>query len=226
MSLKELYRDDLLNRFASHTFTETTVGSMTLVEFKDGSSVVVGAAQTLVVDDAYKTIREDLVGTSGDVMLSLTATQRDALTSTASATLIFVESDSQVDCYNGTEWEVVGASEWKVRTAQTVTTTDATQTVVDSFTIDDEESYLVQISIVATQSGGSNRGAAIKSALVYRTGGGIAIIQGTVVTTFSQGSDGAWLLDITVSGNDVRASVTGVAATTITWKVSMQYIEQ
>ena len=58
MSLKDKYKDDLLYRYGSdHTFTETTVGSMTKVEFKDGSSVLLDESTTLVVDDAYKTIR-------------------------------------------------------------------------------------------------------------------------------------------------------------------------
>ncbi len=103
MSLKELYRDDLLNRFASHTFTETTVGSMTLVEFKDGSSVVVGASQKLVVDDAYKEIRGDLVGL-GEVLITITETQRNALTSTDTGTLIY-NTDATVEVYNGTSWD-------------------------------------------------------------------------------------------------------------------------
>ena len=225
MSLKEQYRDDLLNRFASHTFTETTVGSMTLVEFKDGSEDVVGAAQTLVVDDAYKTIREDLVGTTGDVMISLTSTQRDALTSTDSATLIFQETNTDVECYNGTEWEVVGATAWQLRSAATVQTTDATQTTIDSFTLDDDETYMVQINVVGTKSDGSDRAGAIKSAVLYRDGGG-ATIEGVVASMLDEKSDSNWAIDITVSGNDVRASVIGLAATTINWKCSMQFIEQ
>lgn len=35
----EQYRDDLLNRFASHTFTETAVSSMTLVEFNHDDTI-------------------------------------------------------------------------------------------------------------------------------------------------------------------------------------------
>lgn len=225
MSLKELYRDDLLNRFASHTFTETTVGSMTLVEFEDGSSVIVGASQNLVVDDAYKTIREDLVGTTGDIMFSLTTTQKNALTSPAAPTQIFDETVGDVQCYNGTEWEVVGATAWQLRSAATVQTTDATATVIDSFTLDDEETYMVQINIVGTKSDGSDRCGVIKSACIYRDGGS-ATIQGSVPGMLESFSNGAWSVDITVSGNDVRAVVTGVAATTINWKCSMQFIEQ
>ena len=103
MSILQLYRDDLLNRFASHTFDETTVGSMTLVEFKDGGSAVVGSAQTLVVDDAYRQIRQDLVGL-GEVMITIDETQRDALTSTTTGTLIY-NTDATVEVFNGVDWD-------------------------------------------------------------------------------------------------------------------------
>lgn len=33
MTIRQMYRDDLLNRFANHSFTETVVGSFILVEF-------------------------------------------------------------------------------------------------------------------------------------------------------------------------------------------------
>lgn len=226
MSHLQLYRDDLLNRFPGNTFTETTVGSMTKVEFFDSGSALVFEATKLVADDAYQNIHHNLVGTFAEALPRLTTTQRDALTDPSDGLQFFETTSDEVQVYYDGEFETVGAGEWKVRPAQVVTTTDATQTTVDSFTIDDEETYLIQVSIVATESGGGNRGGAIKSALVYRTGGGSATIQGAVETNIARGSDGAWLLDITVSGNDVRASVTGVAATTITWKCSMQFIEQ
>ena len=109
--------------------------------------------------------------------------------------------------------------------AATVTTTDATQTVVDSFTLDDETCCLVRITVVATESGGGNRAATEQIALVYRDGGA-ATVEGAVVIIFEEYSNGSWAVNITVSSNDVRVSVTGVAATTINWKCAMQFIEQ
>ena len=108
---------------------------------------------------------------------------------------------------------------------QVVTTTDATPTVIDSFTLEDGHSCIVVITVVATESGGGNRGATQKMALIYRDGGG-ATIQGAVEDVFSRGSNGSWALDITVSGNDVNTTVTGIAATTITWKSSTQFLDQ
>jgi len=103
MTIKQLNRDDLTNRYVSHTFTETTIGSMTLVEFKDGSSNVIGAAQTLVVDDAYRRIRQDLIG-DATILITITEVQRDALTSPETGTLIY-NTDATVEVYSGSAWD-------------------------------------------------------------------------------------------------------------------------
>lgn len=80
MTIKEMCRDDLIGRFASHTFTETVIGSTTKVEFKDGGSAVVAASTKLDVDDAYLNIRENMVGGAA-VLFCLTTTEKEALTS-------------------------------------------------------------------------------------------------------------------------------------------------
>jgi len=105
--LKELNRDDLLNRFASHTFTETVTEDSTLVEFKDGGSVVIASAFKMTVDDAYRAIRETLVGSPTEIRYSLTTTQRDALTS-PEETLIFNETASELQFFTGAQWDGIG----------------------------------------------------------------------------------------------------------------------
>lgn len=103
MTIKQMYRDDLLNRFASHTFTETVAGSTTLVEFKDAGDAVIGAAQNLVVDDAYRNIRRDLVGL-GEVIITVDEDQRDTWTSSVIGTLIY-NTDGGVEVFNGSDWD-------------------------------------------------------------------------------------------------------------------------
>lgn len=220
----EMDRDDLLNAFASHTFTEDPDGDFTIVSFLNGSSVVVGYSKKMEVDDAYRSIKVDLLGDKA--LTRLTTTQRDDLTDPPPALEYFQTTDDNVELHYEGEFKVVGGTEWKIRPSQTVTTTDATQTTIDSFTLDDEETYMVQIFVVGTKDDGSDRCGVIKQAVLYRDGGGNATLQGNVSTTLEEYSDLNWDVDITVSGNDVRASVTGVAATTITWKCSMQFIEQ
>lgn len=225
MSLLELYRDDLLNKYASHTFTETAVDDHWQITFKDASLVVVEEVTKQGKEDAYRLIRENLEGTFAEKKPEITSTQRDALTSPAEGTPILQITDNQVEEYINGEWRVIGAGSWVVRTAKSVTTTDATETVIDSFTLGEGETYLVQANIVAQAASENGRGGAQKMAVVYRKTSGSAIMQGAVETVIARGSNGAWVLDIQVSGNDVQAIVQGVAATTITWKVSMQYIQ-
>lgn len=102
MTDKNLYANDLIHRFASHTFTETTVNDLTKVEFKDGGSVVIGEATTLVVIDAYRTIRNDLLGEEKPVFLS-TTTQRDLL-SVDKGTVIFNLTNVRFEVFDGTDW--------------------------------------------------------------------------------------------------------------------------
>lgn len=104
MTVKELYRDDLLNRYASHTFTETTVGDMTKVEFKDGSSAVIAERQTMDVDDAYRLIRYGLVG-DASILTQLTTTQRDALTSTKDGCNLWNTTTSELNVCSGGVWK-------------------------------------------------------------------------------------------------------------------------
>ena len=68
-TLKEIYKGDLDIRFPDHTFTETTVGSMTKVEYEDGASALVFESTRLDVGDAYKNIRDNVVGTAEDYAL-------------------------------------------------------------------------------------------------------------------------------------------------------------
>ena len=103
-------------------------------------------------------------------------------------------------------------------------TTDATVTVLDNFTLLDENTYHVEALVSGVQSDGANRATYHLLATVYRTGAGAAAIQGTVTTLHTAESDANWDANFTVSSNDVRVSVTGVAATTIEWGSTLTYI--
>jgi hypothetical protein len=98
-----------------------------------------------------------------------------------------------------------------------VQTTNATRTTLDSFTLEDENTYHIEGYITGVKSDGSDRASYHVAATVYRTGGGGATIQGSVTSIHSAESNASWNGTITVNGNDARLSVTGVAATTIEW---------
>jgi len=106
MADKNLYANDLIHRYASHTFTETTVGSQTKVEFKDSGSVLIRSSTKLAVIDAYRTIRIDLLGSENPTFLT-TTTQRDALTSVDRGTHIHNITIGRDEVYNGTGWQNV-----------------------------------------------------------------------------------------------------------------------
>jgi hypothetical protein len=108
MALYEQYRDDLLNRFASHSFTETPVGSMTLVEFFDSVPTLVASSQKLTLVDAYRSIREDLVGLRSEIMITVSEVQRDAWTGTPALGEgpIYNETNT-AELYDGVAWTPV-----------------------------------------------------------------------------------------------------------------------
>ena len=105
-----------------------------------------------------------------------------------------------------------------------VQTTDATVTTLDSLTLLDENTYHIEAFIVGVKSDGTDRASYHLSATVYRTAAGGATIQGSVTSLHTQESNAAWDADFTVSGNDLRVSVTGVAATTIEWSSTITYM--
>lgn len=103
MSIKELCRDDLINRNPGYTFTETITNDITLVEFKNGSSVVIASAQKPGVDDAYLLIRENLIGPLS-ILPCITTTERNALTATDTGRVIFNLTGNAQETYDGSSW--------------------------------------------------------------------------------------------------------------------------
>lgn len=103
---KNIYINDLKNRFANHTFTETADGTSVAVKFFNGSAVMVEQAtaqSTGVINNAYREIRKKVL--SGEKPpFRLTTLQRDALTSADISTIINNITTGQLEFYNGTVW--------------------------------------------------------------------------------------------------------------------------
>ncbi len=99
-----MLRDDLLNRYSGHTFTETTVNDMTKVEFEDGDSNLIAMAQKMDVTDAYEAIRHS-VDEDSDNNPCLTTTQRNALTGPTTPTTIWNITDDKLQVYDGSDWK-------------------------------------------------------------------------------------------------------------------------
>jgi hypothetical protein len=72
---------------------------------------------------------------------------------------------------------------------------------------------------VASKEAGGERAGYLVNALVYRTGAGVATIQGPTQNALTRESNGTMNCDIDVDGgNNARIRVTGIAATTIDWR--------
>lgn len=111
-----------------------------------------------------------------------------------------------------------------ITNAAEVQTTDATVTTLDSLTLLDENTYHIEAFVTGVKSDGTDRASYHLAVTVYRTAAGGATIQGSVTSLHTQESDAAWDADFTVSGNVLRVSVTGKAATTIEWASTITYM--
>jgi len=104
-----------------------------------------------------------------------------------------------------------------------LTTPAAAITTMETITLSDNHSYTIIVEAVAMEGDGSDRRGFIKSGVFYRDGAG-ALQQGVTISTMNEGS-AAVLLDFTVNGNDVRVSVTGIAAETWRWTGKITVVE-
>lgn len=222
---KAIYANDLLHRNPGFSFDETVIDSKTLVEFKDGGDQVVAQAKKLVVEDAYKNIRAQILENDNpDADFLTTTTEKEALTSVDRGTPIFDITLGRSDCFNNDVWiSAAGAGVWETTNPATVQTTDDTETTIDSIPLEDNSVVLLNIRVIAVESDGSDRGAYIKTATAYRDGGG-AIIQGSVVAQHEEVSDSNWIVNIDASGNDARVRVTGSLAQTIDWTCVIEHL--
>lgn len=105
-----------------------------------------------------------------------------------------------------------------------VQTTDATVTTLISKTLAEGKAYIIVAKVVGKQAD-TNRASYVRRVCVYRPAAGSATLQGSVQDELTIESDANWDCTVDVSGNDARVRITGVAATTIDWKGSLEFIE-
>lgn len=125
-----------------------------------------------------------------------------------SATLLLKKHDA----YAGSE---------KVEETAAIRTTDATPAHIFTKTLTDNRMYWFEVKLVCRdEAGGADRGYIKLSFRVHRQSAGVATL-GSFVTVESDvsGVDA----EPTVSGNDLRITVTGVAAKNISWAATVAY---
>lgn len=108
------------------------------------------------------------------------------------------------------------------------TTNAVTTTAFTSPTLLDNSGTMVEVSVVARDAGGANRGAAVRRALITRAGAGATLV-GAVQDDFTN-MPAAWgggvaltQCTIGVTGNTFIVQVQGAAATNINWAVTARY---
>ena len=101
---KDFYENDLLHRYPGYSFVETTVGSMTLVEFQDGGSTTVAESEALVLVDAYMNIRNQMLEGQTFVSFISTTAERDALTGINNGVIILNDDTYEMECVDDGEW--------------------------------------------------------------------------------------------------------------------------
>lgn len=113
-------------------------------------------------------------------------------------------------------------------TSAVQTTNSTTTTLYTSPALLDESGTWVEVHVSAHDTGGSNRGMAVRRALITRDGGGSASVVGSVNDSYSN-LPGAWgggvaltAVNIDTTGNTFRVRVQGTSAT-INWSCSVRY---
>lgn len=228
MSDKSLYINDLLARNSGYSFSEVTTNDIFTVTFKDGSSVTQAEATGLTLIDAYRKIRFDVLDGEIPAFIS-TTTQRDALSGVDTGTTIFNTTASEDQVYTGSSWMSAGGEHGSIvhTAASTITTTDNTQTVLATVTLTEGKAYLFTAEILGCTTDLVTVLGSIIEVTVKRVSGGSAALVGSISTTHEGKDSGAssWGATFTVSGNDLRVSVTGGNSTTVDWDVDLDYLE-
>ena len=104
---KQIYIDDLLNRFAGYSFEETKENNLYTVVFLNVSEKIASATRMDILD-CYINIRENVLGVEA-VQFRLTTAQIDNLDTVQiepGITILNSDKDMSVS-WNGTEWVTV-----------------------------------------------------------------------------------------------------------------------
>jgi hypothetical protein len=114
-----------------------------------------------------------------------------------------------------------GGSELNVTTGA-VQTTDATPTQLKTVTLADNSVYWFEAHVIGRDTAGTERAFYIRQARAHRQAAGAATL-GTIQAPVTDETNAGLDATFTASGNDVRVTVTGLAATTINWTCALRY---
>jgi hypothetical protein len=108
----------------------------------------------------------------------------------------------------------------------TVATTDATETTLYEFDTKDDTCYHVEATVVATETDAHDEMASYQIKGTFRVDGAANAVQvGTTSTNHFAEDTAGWNCDFDTSGTTIRVRVTGAAATNITWRGKLTWME-
>lgn len=124
--------------------------------------------------------------------------------------------------------DAFSGSEHITTTSAVQTTNNTTTTLYTSPNLLDESATWVEVHVAGHDTGGTNRGMAVRRVLISRDGGGGATVVGSVNDSYSN-LPGTWgggvalnAVNVDTTGNTFRVRVQGAAAT-INWTCTVRY---
>jgi len=104
-----------------------------------------------------------------------------------------------------------------------VTTTDATETTLDTLATASDTAYHINAEVVATETVDHDEVASYIVLGTFRNDGGTLTLVDSIVTTVGEDTAG-WDCAVDANGTDIRLRVTGAAATNINWHGVMKVL--
>lgn len=127
----------------------------------------------------------------------------------------------------GSPFQAQAQKNWIVKHVET---TDATQTTLLPFDLQEDQGYDIHINLIARNTDTDDEVASfvLSQAVAYRNTGGAAVLVGSPVALTrldSGGGASSWLADLVQSGNDVLLRVTGDALDKVEWCCDFKFVE-
>ena len=187
-------------RNTAELYLDTQTGKLRIAK-ADGTDVAIEDTQAILTR---------LGSAKGTVLVSLGASRWGVLAVGADGLALIADSTAT----SGLAW---GGS-WDAAIAATVQTTDATVTTCGTYTLADQKACHVSVKVVALQTATNGAGYVLEA--TFRRNGANVTQVGATTLVIADEDVGLALGTATLdaSGTSIRVRVTGVAATTISWR--------
>lgn len=226
-----IYQKGIPNQFPLLSISHVTTGGITVAT----AIVIAGGAFKAKsgpngsVYSAYRDLWERLNDGQIGLTPSLTAAEIGTLSDIDDGVQIINKTTGREEiCIGGIFTNTSGEAGGLVHLPiGTVSTTDNTPTTVKSVTIPIDTLYQLTAEVDAELADHTVAAVFTIKVGVKRLSTGNALLVGTASIIFS-GKDGgaaSWTVDFTVSGNDVRVTVTGANGTNINWDADLHYLK-